>query len=256
MKKVLIIETEDAVRTSIRELLEANNFTVFSASEGKEGFKLAEKIIPDIIICNITMSKIDGFEEISKLKSKPAFNHTPFIFLTAKAEITDLRFGTERDTYDYITKPFRVAALLNAVNAKLEKCESFVQKGTKNAAAENKEDKFPLAEEDKIFINISGKPQMIKIGDIVFIKALGGYSEVCLTSGEKLSIHKLLKNWEDLLPENAFLRIHRSIMVNMNHIQKIEKCDKKSYKIFLRNTEEKFIISQRYSIKIKSKFFV
>ena len=239
MKKVLIIETEDAVRTSIRELLEANNFTVFSASEGKEGFKLAEKIIPDIIICNITMSKIDGFEEISKLKSKPAFDHTPFIFLTAKAEITDLRFGTERDTYDYITKPFRVAALLNAVNAKLEKCESFVQKGTKNAAAENKEDKFPLAEEDKIFI-----------------KALGGYSEVCLTSGEKLSIHKLLKNWEDLLPENAFLRIHRSIMVNMNHIQKIEKCDKKSYKIFLRNTEEKFIISQRYSIKIKSKFFV
>ena len=113
MKKVLIIETEDAVRTSIRELLEANNFTVFSASEGKEGFKLAEKIIPDIIICNITMSKIDGFEEISKLKSKPAFNHTPFIFLTAKAEITDLRFGTERDTYDYITKPFNETSQVN-----------------------------------------------------------------------------------------------------------------------------------------------
>ncbi len=256
MKKILVIEDEDVVRTSIIELLEASNYKVFSASDGKEGLQLASEIMPDLIICDIMMPKLDGYEVIKKLKLNPDFYYIPFIFLTAKAEVTDFRNGMEIGADDYITKPFRADTLLKAISTRLEKFGLMRAQNRKQEKSTGEKDKNLMTENDKIFVNVNNKPQIIKIGDILSIKANGEYSDLFLVSGSKLIVRKLLKQWEDQLPDNIFLRIHRSTIINMNYIEKIEKWYNRSYIIFLKNTEEKFVISQRYSSKIKSRFFV
>jgi DNA-binding LytR/AlgR family response regulator len=252
MKRILVIEDDYNVRSSIRELLEANNYEVFSASDGIEGVQLAKQVTPDLIICDIMMPKLDGYEVFENLKKEPIFNSIPFIYLTAKSEIGDIRNGMEQGADDYITKPFRALNLLKAIEGRLERFKSIQsqQPITKNENDEIKKER--LTEEGRLFINEKNKPHIIRVGDISWIKAEGEYSSVCTINGMKFFVRKLIKQWEQQLPENIFLRIHRSTIINLSLIDKIEKWSHRSYIILLKNTDEKFIVSQRYAKKIKS----
>ena len=157
---------------------------------------------------------------------------------------------------DYITKPFRAATVLKAIETRLQKFETIKLQNSPTQEEQLTEKKEALTENDRLFVNTKNKPQFIKVSDIICIKAQGEYSTIYLISGANLLIRKLMKQWELQLPENVFLRIHRSTIININQIEKIEKWYKRSYIVKLRNFEEKFIISQRYTSKIKSKFFV
>lgn len=254
MKKILIIEDEQTVRTSLKELLEANDYLVFTASEGTKGIQLAKEIIPDLIICDVMMPKLSGHEVIEELKKEPDFAAVPFIFLTAKAEMSDLRSGMELGADDYITKPFKARDLLKAIKTRLDKYETI--KSAQSPSDENaKEDKKTvLTENDRLFVNTRSKPQIIKVGEIICIKAEKEYSTVHLISGAKILVRKLMKEWEKQLPENIFLRIHRSTIINLNQVDKIEKWYGRSFIVILKNYDEKFVISQRYAGKIRSKF--
>lgn len=123
MKTVLIIDDEPNVIETIRELLVTNNYTVCSACDGQEGLRLARNIRPDLIICDIAMPGLTGYEVIKELRNEAAFNSIPFIFLTARTEISDIRSGIDSGADDYITKPFRAIELLKAVETKLKKFE-------------------------------------------------------------------------------------------------------------------------------------
>jgi DNA-binding LytR/AlgR family response regulator len=256
MKKILIIEDEYALRASLRELLEANNYKVFLAEDGLEGVQLAKEVFPDLIICDIMMPRLNGHGVIEELKKDPKLSSVPFIFLTAKSEITDFRDGMESGADDYITKPFRVASVLKAIETRLQKFETIRLQSSSLKEEPVAEKKEMLSENDRLFINTKNKPQFIKVGEIICIKAQGEYSTIHLSSGAELLIRRLMKQWELQLPENTFLRIHRSTIININQIEKIEKWYKRSYIVKLHNFEEKFIISQRYKSKIKSKFFI
>lgn len=123
MKKILLIEDNDHIRENTAEILELSNYQVFGAENGKTGVKLALKENPDLIICDIMMPVLDGFGVLHMLQKNPATRNTPFIFLTAKTERTDLRKGMELGADDYITKPFTGTELLNAVESRLKKVE-------------------------------------------------------------------------------------------------------------------------------------
>ncbi len=253
-KKILIIEDEYPVRISIREILEGANYEVFAASDGLDGIQLAKEIKPNLIICDIMMPGLTGFEVIEKLKKEEIFNSIPFIFLSAKAELSDLRNGMELGADDYITKPFRAQNLLKTVETRLQKFEAIQQRKVEPADEEPEGKQSTLTENDRLFINVKNKPQIVKVCDIICIKAQGEYSTVCLISGTKLLTRKLIKQWEKQLPENVFLRIHRSTIINLNQIEKIEKWYNRSYVVHLKNIDENFVISQRYASKIKTNF--
>jgi DNA-binding LytR/AlgR family response regulator len=252
LKKILLIEDEYTVRVSIRELLEAGGYKVFSASDGEEGIQLACEISPDLIICDVMMPKLNGHEVFEKLRGNTSFEMVPFIFLTAKAELSDIREGMDLGADDYITKPFRAQSLLKAVETRLNKFEGIRQQ--KAAAETNENKKQPLNENDRIFVTVNNKPQILRIGDILCIKAEGEYSTVILVSGAKLLLRRLIKQWEEQLPSSLFLRIHRSTIINLNQIEKIEKWFNRSFVVSLKNSGEKLTISQRYAKKIKNNF--
>ena len=121
MAKILVIEDEASIRENILDLLEAENFEAVGAANGKAGIKMASQQIPDLILCDMMMPEIDGHGVLKALRAEPLTATIPFIFLTAKAEKTDIRLGMELGADDYITKPCTPQELLKAIGIRLEK---------------------------------------------------------------------------------------------------------------------------------------
>ncbi|HAJ60285.1 MAG TPA: hybrid sensor histidine kinase/response regulator [Cyanobacteria bacterium UBA8543] len=131
MKRILVIEDQPSVRENILDLLDAENFEVFGAADGKTGVELAKAKVPDLIICDVMMPELDGFEVLDSLRKDLETATIPFIFLTAKVEKTDWRQGMELGADDYLTKPFTAVELLGAIATRLEKQTAFEEKSQK-----------------------------------------------------------------------------------------------------------------------------
>jgi CRP-like cAMP-binding protein/CheY-like chemotaxis protein len=125
MKKILLIEDNLEMRENITEMLELANYEVQVAENGKIGVKLAQKTMPDLIICDIMMPELDGYGVLYILAKDPRTSAIPFIFLTAKAEKSDYRKGMNLGADDYLTKPFEEMELLEAVDIRLKKSGQF-----------------------------------------------------------------------------------------------------------------------------------
>ncbi len=123
MKKILLIEDNDNIRENTAEILELSNYKVIVAENGKTGVEMAIEHTPDLIICDIMMPVLDGYGVLHAIHRKEAIKNTPFIFLTAKTERSDLRKGMELGADDYITKPFSGAELLSAVESRFKKLD-------------------------------------------------------------------------------------------------------------------------------------
>jgi CRP/FNR family cyclic AMP-dependent transcriptional regulator len=123
MKKILFIDDSDDIRSNTAEILELANYKVCTAENGKTGVEMALKERPDLVICDIMMPVLDGYGVLHALQKNSATMNTPFIFLTAKTEKSDLRKGMEAGADDYIMKPFTGTELLNAVEGRLKKTE-------------------------------------------------------------------------------------------------------------------------------------
>ncbi|MBW4470229.1 MAG: EAL domain-containing protein [Stenomitos rutilans HA7619-LM2] len=121
MAQILVIEDDPLVSALILKLLKAEAFEVLFADDGLTGVKLAQAYEPDLIICDIMMPEFDGYEVLQQLRHEPVTAMIPFIFLSAKADRTDLRQGMELGADDYLTKPFKRAELLGAIAARLNK---------------------------------------------------------------------------------------------------------------------------------------
>jgi len=121
MAKILVIEDESLIRENIVELLEAEDFEVFDAENGNIGVKLAYEHQPDLILCDVMMPELDGYGVLMKLQENPITATIPFIFLTAKADLGDVRKAMQLGADDYLTKPCTATELLKAIVIRLEK---------------------------------------------------------------------------------------------------------------------------------------
>ena len=132
MKKILLIEDNKDVRENTAEILQLAQYNVLTAKNGKEGVETAQQEKPDLIICDIMMPVLDGHGVLHLLSKNEETSGIPFIFLTAKAERSDMRKGMEMGADDYLTKPFDDVELLNAIESRLKKNEVLRKEFTKN----------------------------------------------------------------------------------------------------------------------------
>lgn len=121
MANILLIEDNENMRENTSEILTLAGHQVETASNGKEGVIKVQLNKPDLIICDIMMPELDGYGVLHMLNRDPSTNHIPFIFLTAKADRSDVRKGMELGADDYVTKPFDDVELLAAVETRLKK---------------------------------------------------------------------------------------------------------------------------------------
>jgi DNA-binding response OmpR family regulator len=128
MKKILVIEDNSEVRENLEEILELYGYEVLSAEDGKVGVEMALEELPDLILCDVMMPKLDGFGVLNILSKRTQTADIPFIFLTAKTEKSDFRRGMNLGADDYITKPFYKDELLAVLETRLKKSERLRQK--------------------------------------------------------------------------------------------------------------------------------
>jgi len=124
MKKILVIEDEEIIRENILKLLKAEGFDVTGAENGAQGLNAAVSNLPDVIICDVMMPELDGYGVLMALRSNPVTATLPFVFLTGKAERSEMRQGMELGADDYLTKPFTKAELVGAISSRLKKQEA------------------------------------------------------------------------------------------------------------------------------------
>ncbi len=117
--KILIIEDEAALLAVISQFLGLHGFEMHGASDGVRGLVLARDERPDVIICDITMPNLDGYQVLHALRADPALSGTAFLFVTAKGEEADLRLGMNLGADDYLAKPISLPKLLEAVLTRL-----------------------------------------------------------------------------------------------------------------------------------------
>ncbi len=123
MNTILLIEDNNEIRENMAEILELSAYKVLTAENGKVGVELATEHKPDLIVCDIMMPVLDGYGVIHMLQKTPELSSIPFIFLTAKAERSEMRKGMELGADDYITKPFNGTELLNAIESRLKRAQ-------------------------------------------------------------------------------------------------------------------------------------
>lgn len=132
MKKLLLIEDNLNVRETTQEILELADYEVLTAENGRQGVELAKSGKPDIIVCDIMMPDLDGYGVLKILSRNPETSTIPFIFLTAKADKSDIRKGMNLGADDYVTKPFEETDLLDAIETRLTKSESLKREKENN----------------------------------------------------------------------------------------------------------------------------
>lgn len=124
MEKILVIDDDVEIVDMVEYMLTEDGYTVVGAETGEEGLQVASEFRPDLILCDIMMPGMDGYEILKRTRRDPEMATTPFVFITAKSAPEEHRTGMELGADDYLAKPFTEDELLAAVEAQLEKYDT------------------------------------------------------------------------------------------------------------------------------------
>jgi CheY-like chemotaxis protein len=117
MKTVLIIEDHPEIRENTAEILELSGFNVITANNGGEGVKAACSLRPDLILCDIMMPQLNGYEVFKQLKTNPTTSGIPFVYVTASTEKSEVKMAMDMGASGYIQKPFDMEELLKVIRS-------------------------------------------------------------------------------------------------------------------------------------------
>jgi CheY-like chemotaxis protein len=121
MAKILIAEDERDIRELVNFSLQFGGFTVVQAANGAEAVEQAQKELPDLILMDVRMPKMTGYEACRQMKSMPQLRDIPVVFLSAKGQETEIQTGLEAGAEEYILKPFAPDELVKQVQAVLDR---------------------------------------------------------------------------------------------------------------------------------------
>ena len=212
MKTILILEDDVNVRMPVVDLLESEGFNVLAAGDGEAGLEMALNEEPDLIVSDVMMPKMDGYEVFKRLQADPITAVIPFIFLTAKTDPSDVREGLGIGADDYLTKPFQPEDLIRSIQTRLAKYERISEAAL---SAESNSD-F-----DYIYIKDGESCWFVEYDKIRLLESDDNYIRVCFED-EKPLISRSLNYLEDRLPKKYFFRANRKQIINLKWIRNIQ----------------------------------
>lgn len=234
---VLVVDDERLARKELINMLTEYECidSIHEAEDVNSAIHMIHKENPNLIFLDIQMPGDSGFDLLNKIDYKGKV-----IFATAFDEYALRAF--EVNALDYLLKPITHQRLEKAIE-KLDKV---------NTDAPNYE--FGLKFDDRLFITVGTKLVFIKVNSIIAIESDGDYTRIITAEGNNGLVSKSMKEWENRLPKNYFCRIHRTSIINLEFIEKIDKWFNYSYKVNLKGVSEPYIISRRYAKQIKERF--
>jgi two-component system LytT family response regulator len=234
--KALIVDDERLARVNLKKLLEPHDEIeiVGEASSCQGAVDMINMFNPQLIFLDIQLSGETGFDMLEMIDSS-----IKIIFVTAYDEYAIRAF--EVNAIDYLLKPVNPERLRVAIERIIIR--------------EKSQKKEPRSYEysDSIYVRLNNfASRFIKISSISFIEPVGNYSKIATIEGKHCLVLKTLKQWQDELPDNNFVRIHRSSIVNIEHVDHIEKKQDSRHLAFLKNRPEPLEVSRRYAKRLKS----
>lgn len=121
MPVILVIEDAKDLRDDVIEMLNLEGYDAYGAENGVVGVDMAHRLKPDIIVCDVMMPELDGYGVLDQIRKDADLSATPFIFLTAKSDRVNVRYGMVHGADDYLTKPFQVTELLDSIESQIAK---------------------------------------------------------------------------------------------------------------------------------------
>lgn len=121
--KIMVVDDDEVLRTMMKQLLESSGFICEIARDGLEALKIASEYNPDLVILDVSMPNLDGYETCRMLREKDKNMEIPIIFLSAKAELEDRIYGFKMGADDYVTKPFSYDELHARIKSSLRKLD-------------------------------------------------------------------------------------------------------------------------------------
>ncbi len=240
MIKAIVIDDEPLARSLVLEFLKAfpNIEVVQECNDGFEGLKAIQQFQPQLIFLDIQMPKINGFEMLELIENPPGV-----IFTTAFDNYAIKAF--EAHAIDYLLKPFSQERFYKAVSKFLET--------NSNAAVidlVNAESNILPDEKNRIVVKDGNRITIIPVDDVIYIEAYDDYVKVHTQNGFKLK-KKTMTYYENTLDKARFLRVHRSYIVNLSLITRIEQYEKTSHIALLKNGQKIPLSKQGYA-RLKS----
>jgi len=224
--RLLIVEDESEVRESLKEILELMGFDVSTANDGVEGREkiLADK--PDLVLCDVNMPRMSGFELLEEVNELMEDQIPPaFLFLTARVDRDDIRFGLNLGAEDYILKPFDHAELLKSIKLRLDKRTKLLNHSGRGE--EMATDSVLVTDgtlgSDKLAIPVETGLDLIEFSNIIRCQAERAYCNFFLVDGRSILVSRPLKDFEATLEARGFIRVHKSNLVNLSHIRRYVK---------------------------------
>jgi len=238
--KVLIVDDERLARKKLSMLIEKiENVTIVGEADCvDDAMDKIEKLSPDLLLLDIQMPGKSVFEMLNNINFKGRV-----IFVTAYDQYAIRAF--ELNALDYLLKPVTLERLKTAIDRSYNyKIGDPLQT---NCASPKS-----LLSDDYIMLNFNNEIMFVKVKTIKCISAATDYTLVFLESGKKGLVLKSLNEWENRLPKNQFIRIHRSTIINIDFVQKVTKWFNYSCHVYIRNIDDPFILSRRYLKKLKT----
>ncbi|MBN8789851.1 MAG: LytTR family transcriptional regulator DNA-binding domain-containing protein [Terrimonas sp.] len=242
MIKVIIIDDEPLARNIVKEYLadHAQISIVQECNDGFEGVKAINQHQPDLIFLDIQMPKINGFEMLELLENPPAV-----IFTTAFDEYAIRAFETH--AIDYLLKPFSKERFDKSMQKWITQQNTDKNISTYSALADATFQQ--QLNQNRIVVKINNKIKIIPLQDIYFIEAADDYVKIHTSEGEYLK-NKTMQYFETLLGGGQFVRTHRSYIVNVQYITKLDPYEKDTYTAIL-SSGEKVSVSKTGYTKLK-----
>lgn len=236
--RVVLVDDERLARRALRMLLAAERGVdvVGEASRVEEAAELIRRETPDIVFLDVQLRGETGFD---LLALDVGSFHT--IFVTAFDAYAVRAFDVH--ALDYLLKPVHPARLTEALARAREPAPARVPRQQPSA----------YGYDDLFFHDDARRPRFVRIRDIAFIRAAGNYTEVFTSAGPPLLVLRSLSTWESQLEPAPFVRVHRSVLVNLDFVERIERGAGYTYELHVRGHAAPLAMSRRRALELKAR---
>lgn len=241
----VIIEDSPIYLKVLEELVRENKDLelIASTTDFVEGKTILQTMIPDLILLDVEIGEMTSFDLIPFINPQ-----SRVIFVTSHTEYAVKAF--EVSAIDYLVKPVTKQRLQQAIQRFKDSMEGLGN----NGSSEESEEKFSM--DQRIMVAADDRYVLVEVSEIMYIEALGNYVQIYIGPEKRLVTYGSIKNWSNRLPEKFFFQIHRSTVINLDYLERIEKYTNDTGRAYLKGKPEPLEISRNFFSLMKKTFKV
>lgn len=244
--RAIVVEDERLQREELVELLLDNGVEVIGqAATANDAVALLESAKPDVVFLDIQLGRETGFDVLERTAVS-----CDVVFVTAY-DVHAVR-AFEINAVDYLLKPVREERLV----ATLQRLSTEPRQGqgllaTTSNPASSVEPTARLTPDDRIFVRAPDRWRFLAVRAITAIEAAGDFSRIRMDDGATLLLGQSLRDWEARLPRPMFARIHRSTIVNLERVERVEEWSNRAFNVYIDGNASPYRMSRRYAARLR-----